>query len=343
MIFYLIGVGLSRAPYYLQERIFRDRGRISDFWSPKASRQAAVLITCNRLEIYAVAGDLAEYIRTVMLFKSRFGYLFRARAAYVKAGKKEIFAHALRLASGLDSQLKGETQILEQIRAWVKGGLLPALIKDLWEDIIPLAENIRQETGLDDEKRNIASAVYEDLARRVPDKKLFEIIVVGTGRVAELLAEYRPARARVYFAAHKKYKRAKHLAWQTGGRALRLKDVRGRLPAATALISATSSPHRIFSADYIAHAATNRKGLLYLYDLARPCDIEPAAGRLNGIVLKNLNNSADIFERYAAGISHNIKLAEYLVGEAVKQRKEELRSYEFKIWDQAEQAGYQAS
>lgn len=340
MIFYLIGVNFKNAPYYIQERISGDRGQITGFWEDSPSRQAAVLNTCNRLEVYAVARDAGEYLKAVMLFKSRFGYLFDR--AYIKAGEREIFSHAARLASGLDSQLKGERQILEQIKVWAGRGSFPALLGEIWREIVPIAEDIRKESKLDNEEYNIASVVYDDLLRNVRDARLLRVIVVGTGRVAELIAKYKPADVRLYFAAHKNYKRAGYLARRAGGRAVHLRDVRNNLLRADALISATSSPHRIFSRDYFAGSAAKRNRPLYVYDLAMPCDIEPASGRVSGVVLKNLNNSDELFERHAAGISDNIKLAEYLVEEAVKNYKEELSVYDLKDWDAAEQIGYQA-
>jgi|GEM_PF-740002 len=340
MIFYLIGVNFKDVPYYIQERISGDRRQITGFWEDSPSRQAAVLNTCNRLEVYAIARDIWEYLRAIMLFKIRFGYLFDK--AYIKAGEKEVFSHAVRLAAGLDSQLKGETQILEQIKVWAGRESFLALLGEIWREAVQIAEDIRKESKLDNEKYNIPSVVYDDLLRNLHDARLLRVIVVGTGRVAELIAEYKPANIRLYFAAHKNYKRAGYLARKTGGIALHLRDVHNHLLHVDALISATSSPHRIFSRDYFAEAAAKRNSPLYVYDLAMPCDIEPAAGKLDGVILKNLNNSDELFERHAAGVSDNIKLAEYLVEEAVKNHKEELSIYDLKGWNAAEQIGYQA-
>lgn len=340
MIFYLIGVNFKDVPYHIQERVSGDKKQIAEFWETDVSRHAAVLSTCNRLEVYAVARDVREYLEAVLLFKSRFGYLFDK--VNIKAGEREVFSHAVRLAAGLDSQLKGERQILEQVKAWAGRGSFPALLGEIWRQTVPIAEDIRKESRLDNEEYNIASVVYDDLLRNIRDARLLRVVVVGTGRVAELIAEYKPGGIGLYFAAHKNYKRAEQLARRSGGNALHLRDVQNRILHADALISATSSPHRIFNRDYLAEILAKRTRPLYVYDLAMPCDIEPEAGKLDGVVLRNLNNSDELFERHAAGISDNIKLAEYLVEEAVKNRKEELSGYDLKDWDAAEQIGYQA-
>ena len=341
MILYLIGVNYKYAPYILHSKICREKREIADFWNNRALLQSAILKTCNRLEIYASANNVGEYWRDVKAFKETFRFFFVN--AYMKVNKKDMFLHGLRLAVGLDSQLKGELQILEQIKAWIGYSSFPQVLNDFWQEVLPLAEEIRQESGLNKKEHNIASITFEDLLEMSDHVNKQKIVVVGTGRIAELFADFRPPSAELYFAAHKNYEKARYLARKTGGAVISLKDIAHVLKDADALVSATSSPHTIFNKNDFDEIISGRDKPLYVYDLALTYDVEPEVGKLNGVILKNLNGSDELFKKHTTRIKRNIQYAEYLAAKVIDDHKEEFGNYDFKSGNETERIGYQAS
>ncbi len=110
MTFYLIGIDYKTVPYEIREAAYRIQRHIIEYWRRS---KAAVLITCNRIEIYGVAPSRSEAKSLTEGFRHHFGNYFKDAYAYY--GREEVFKHGLRLACGLESQLKGEIQILHQL------------------------------------------------------------------------------------------------------------------------------------------------------------------------------------------------------------------------------------
>ena len=313
MYFYLIGIDYKTVPLGVRESFYRQRLEIIDFWRAK---EAALLFTCNRIEIYATGNNEDTAFGYITEFSKNFPDFFKY--AYVKYGEKEVFQHALRLASGLESQLAGELQIFQQLRNWRIQRYLPFALDGLWKKVLYLSEVIRLQSGLNDDENNIASVVYADLNKHLNSARPQEIIVVGTGKIAELLAKYRQRGIRLNFAAHKNYQKAKELAKSSGGRAFLLEDLAQVLAKAGALISATASPHYVLRKEDFFNASHP----FYVYDLALPRDIEPAVRDLPGIFLRNLDDLKKVIRQFNQRNQEKIQLASRLVEEAIEGYQE---------------------
>lgn len=298
MNFYLIGIDHRSAPLDIREEIQRSRKAIVGFLKIRAPSAAALLITCNRIEIYGIAGDAAGAACCIRDFLEVFPAF--AGYAYIRNGEKEVLKHALYLACGIQSQLAGETQIFVQLQKWIAEESMPYDIKNLWQKALLSAEKVRALSGLDRGGFNIADVVFYDLKKRVCLSDKLKIIIAGTGRIAELAARYRMPQASMTFVSHKNYARAVLLAEVSGGKAAAFGDLAGLLAEADALISATASPHYIFRKTHFIKFSRSAERPLYAYDLAVPRDIEPDIARLKGVYLQNLadlDGVMDIFNR----------------------------------------------
>lgn len=311
MSFYLIGTDYKRADIALREKIYLRRKEILSFYK-EIFQEAALFSTCNRFEIY---GFVKDSIR------------FRAPAGnwYFAEGKLKLLRHVLRVATGLESQIKGEQQILEQINSWRIG--LPENLAKFWQEVYFEALDIRQQSGLNRSEYNIASFVFDDLNKNQSNFKPLKLIVIGTGKVAHALAVNRPKDFRLVFAAHKNKSRAEKLAEYAKGEVVSLKDLEQAVSEADALISATASPHYILNKEEAARIISTRERPLYIYDLAIPRDIEPAAGEIKGVVLKNLDDLTLIFEEHNKKILQKLNLAEYLIEERIKGYEERVKDW----------------
>ncbi len=319
MNFYLTGIDYRSSPLDRRERIYRKRRAIAGFWAAHSSQQAAILITCNRFEIYGIAEDIAEAKRHIDIFSREFPEF--AKDGYTKLGKEHVFRHALRLASGLKSQLKGEGEILEQLNAWCNQPGFPLELFRLWNEAIWDAQYIRLEARLNERKYNIATLVLEDIFEHVHHDKRIEIAIVGTGKVAELFASNSAPEARFSFIANKNYLKARQLAGRVRGEVFSFDDLPDIILKVDAIVSATASPHFILRKDGLSTIAAKRANALYLYDVAMPRDIDPKVGEIKNIILKNTEDLAGLFLKYNESIDHRINLAAYLVEEAVERHK----------------------
>ena len=338
MNFFCLGIDYKTAPLSAREAICRKGKAIADFWAGRPALRAAILATCNRFEIYSITDDEAFARAHIDIFKE--SYKQFSGYGYALYGKREVFRHILRLATGLESQIKGEPQILRQLAAWSGKKDFPQPLLELVYDALLASHEIRSRSGLKETENNIAALVFDDILEKVEEKGLLDIVVAGTGKIAELFALYRPQGTRIYFAAHKNIAKAKVLAGRAAGRALDFKELPGLLASANVLISATSSPHIIFNKEYFYKIAPARKGALYIYDLAVPRDVDTAAGNIKGIILKDMDGLSDAYERHNLALNQSLALAEYLVGEAVKDYERGLNEKTSQGRHEAQSAGY---
>lgn len=314
MNYYLIGANYRTLPFELQEELFRQRREIQDFWDSRLLSEAAVLFTCNRVEIY-VAGFSARINDDIGEFRERFKRLFGN--GYILLGERALLRHGLRLASGLDSQLQGESQIFYQLQIWTAQNNFPPALASLWERALSGSRMIRARAGLDQEEINIARMVLRDLAEQSELAGSREIIVIGTGKIAELFARVCPQSWRLHFLANKHYTKAQELAKRSKGEAHTLADLPQLVPSADALISATASPHYVIGTKHFSGLNDRMTRPLYIYDLGMPRDVEPETGNLPGVHLKNLNDLAGIIGRENRLRQEALGRAERLVEEVM--------------------------
>lgn len=301
MSFYLIGIDHKKTPIGIREAAHWKRAEVAEFLSKLPAGRATILSTCSRFEIYGVTKDPFSAGVIVDLLKDKFRPLFNN--AYAKYGQEKVFKHLVRLAAGLESQIRGELQIYSQLGAWAGQDDLPPKLAGLAHDALLAAHDVRMKNGFNKPDSNIAVFVYKKILSEIHPNKLLDIVVIGTGKIAELFAAYKPQGVRLYFAAHKNILKAEGLARKAQGKALFLKELPECLKTADVLISATASPHRVFDKNYFLKIAASRKQELYIYDLALPRDVAPVVKSIDGIILKNIDEvfiNVDLKSRYKA-------------------------------------------
>jgi len=327
MNFYLIGIDYKSAPVEIREAIFKERKDISAYWA-NFSSQTVILSTCNRFEIYLVSANQADILKRINLFKSRFPQF--SKYSYIKISRKEIFLHALRLATGLESQLKGELQILGQLERWIAQDQFPTNLKALWQEAIALARDIRFESGFNNSENNLAGLILEDLAKSSRIQGKIDIIVIGTGKISQLFASTQHSRFNFSFVAHKNQIRARQLAKQAGGKYISFQELPQALENAQVLISATTSPHFILRKEDIPSQIFKGDKSFLIYDLALPRDIDPEIGKIRNIVLYNLDDLSSIFQKHSNRIQEQINRAEFLTLEAKNRFQEIANEHDLK-------------
>ena len=317
MNFYLIGVDYQSAPPEIRQKLHSRRSQIESFWSSIAALDTAILVTCNRFDVSIAARTDKEFAASLERFNKEFPEFYAY--SYVKESSLKVLRYGLRLACGLESQLKGEFQIQEQLGVWLKQNKFPKSLFEFWYRIIKSASEIRFNSGLNSDEINIAKILFEDLKNLYVNKEKIEMAVVGTGKLAVLLAECRPNNVQLTFIARKNRLRAEALANRVGGKVLSFNQLKAVISNIDVLVSAAASPHIILKSEDIPDSVLERDEPLYIYDLGFPMNVAKELGNRKNIILKNLDDLVLSAKNTSNYLDGNFNLAEYLIEERVKE------------------------
>jgi len=334
MNFYVIGIDYRTIQPEIRQGICRQREKIDEHCRNINFAQAAVVFTCNRIEIYGIASDVFSVWKIAYSLRQKFSDLFSK--IYVKHSNEATIRHALRLACGLESPILGEQQIVDQLKLWIKSNFLSFPLKALWLQILTAAENIRFRSGIDVGKSDIAEFVLGDLKRRIDFQKQKEIIVIGTGKITQLISEKQIGKTKLYFVSRKRHSRARRLARNSNGQAILLDDLEKKLLTADAIISATASPHFVLKRSHLIKVTSQRKRILYLYDLAVPPDIDPAVASIKNVFLQDLDSLDKLFKQHNQNFKPYALSAELLIEEAVRAIEDKIDEYAYQVRDAAQ-------
>lgn len=315
MHLFCIGVDYKSAALSVRETLYRQRAAIARFFMQR-DVPYAIFSTCNRFEIYAAHGTPGTGMALRQDFCAQFGAF---SGGYYHEGECAVFGHALRLVCGLKSQLIGESQIKEQIESWLAHDTLFEPLESMWRYAAIHAEAIRRLSGLTRENSDIVSLVYDDIAAH--QGVVRRIAILGTGKLAELLAQRAPYGARLIFISRKHYQRAKMLALRFSGQAVSLSNAAGQLKRSDVLIGATTSPHVIVKQETLAGAVVARVKPFLVYDIAIPRVIAPQA-RIPGVTIKTMDDLQTLFTRHNEFIIRKIQRAESLITRVMQEYRE---------------------
>ena len=298
----LVGTNHTRAPLAVRERLAaHDHGRelLQHLTGSAAVAEAVGLSTCNRCELYMVGAD-ADAMRDAAV--QGLGALSGHAAErlepmlYVHRGEPAA-RHLFGVAGGLDSMVPGEAQILAQIREayesaaeWDTTG---PVTNRLFHQALEAGKRVRHETAIGQGGASPASVAAELVAGRLGEElAAARVLVVGAGRVAELVAANLYARGvAAIVVANRDPSRAAALASRFGGRAVDLADLREAIAAADVVVASTAAPEPLIGPDDVP------PGRRVLIDLAVPRDIDPAVAGVDGASLHTIDDLESVVAR----------------------------------------------
>ncbi|MCG8430022.1 MAG: hypothetical protein MJA29_02465 [Candidatus Omnitrophica bacterium] len=318
MISYFIGVRFSSLDRACKNACARRRPAISASVRRNLTN-AAVFSTCNRLEIHGLADDTEALVKAGSYVED----LLNPVPGSVRRGfsSDETYLHGLRLACGLDSEIVGEREIVRQLLCWIDDPEFPAGLRAFWHDILAAARQIRAASGLDVYSRTIADLVFEHMFSTDKWRPGPVLLVIGTGKVAGLLADRVPQGCRLIFAARKKRPRAEQLALASGGSLVSFDRISQAVSLVDAVISATASPHPVLNAGMLRQAMSVRGRPLTVYDLAVPYDIDPRAAGVPGITLVTIDDLQKSRGVLPQELLSAVCTAERMIGEYASTRR----------------------
>ena len=305
----LIGLNHRTAPVEVRERLAIARSRLGDasreLRETTGLQEAAVLSTCNRVEVYGLTADADAASRAARQFLAVPPYhLYELR-------DRECVQHLWEVVCGLDSMVLGETEILGQVKdayaaAHAAGATGPVLNR-LFQKAFAAAKHIRTTTAIARGATSVGN-VAVDLAEKIfRDLAPCTVMVVGTGEISETTAKaLRRRGVGGILVCSRSPDRAREFAAQMGGQAISYNDWPEHFPLVDIVITATGAPHPIVTADKLRPLLTHRRRPLFLIDISVPRNVEAACGDLEDVFLYDIDDLQQIAQNNLAAREREI-------------------------------------
>ena len=293
MQLFAFGINHQTAPLALREQVvFHAENLVQalrDLVDRNPVKEAAIISTCNRTEIYCDTAEPREALRWLADYHQLKAQHLEPHVYQLP--HEQAVKHAFRVASGLDSMVLGEPQILGQFKDAVRtagqAGTLGLLLNKLFQRTFSVAKTVRSETDIGASTVSMASAAVRFAERIYPSIAEQSTLFIGAGEMIELTATHFGARhPRHMTFANRTIERAQHLAERFRGRAISLNDLPSQLAVHDIIVSCTASMLPIIGKGLIESALRARKHRpLLLIDLAVPRDVEAEVGALDDVCL----------------------------------------------------------
>jgi glutamyl-tRNA reductase len=301
MQLYTIGVNHTTAPISIREHVaFSDdnlRHALNDLTAKNAA-EAAILSTCNRTEIYVqsqkpepVVDWLARYHKLDIQHVKPYIYTLT---------NQDAVKHAFRVASGLDSMVLGEPQILGQFKQSVKiaqdAGTLGTLLHKLFQRTFEVAKEVRTNTDIGANSISMAAAATKLAQRIFGNISEQKVLFIGAGEMIELCANHFAAqKPKSMTVANRTIERGAELAEKIGGSAILLNDLPDRFSEFDIVITSTASQLPIVGLGMVERAIKARRHRpIFMVDLAVPRDVEPEVAALDDVFLYTVDDLAQV-------------------------------------------------
>jgi glutamyl-tRNA reductase len=288
--------------------------------------EAVVLSTCNRTEIYTVThGDdcqraTAEFLRTMLDAADGdfFRYVYHLRGM-------DAARHLFRVASGLESMIVGECEILGQIKQALetaeKAGMASLPLRQTFQGAIRTGRLVREQTGISRNPLSASSVAVELAAGVIGDLKECRMLVIGAGDAGRLVARAARDRGASQIAVANRTKdRAQALASLLNGLPTDLSDLDNQLRQANIVVACAAAPHPILSFCRVEAAMAGRPNVpLVIIDIAMPRNVEPEVSNIPNVRLHNLDDLTGLAHVNRKQREGEIQHAEQIVAEEVEK------------------------
>lgn len=316
-----LGINHKTAPVDVREQaVFAPEilpDALSDIIQRGVAQEVAIISTCNRTEVYC--GLLPEQKAETLEWFCQYLKLDTTKVKpYLYEHPNELAVqHAFRVASGLDSMVLGEPQILGQMKdafaAAHKAGTTGKILNRLFQQTFSVAKTVRTDTAIGASAVSVASAavtlakqIFNDLSKKT-------VMLIGAGEMIELCARHLNDNDIGHMiVANRTVERADLVAKEFRAEAISLTEMPLRLADADIVISSTASQLPILGKGAVERALKQRKHRpMFMVDIAVPRDIEPEVGELNDIYLYTVDDLKDV-------VQENLKSRQKAAGEAEK-------------------------
>jgi glutamyl-tRNA reductase len=311
----LLAVGLNHntAPVSLREQLALAPDQLGNAvqsartwfarYNERGSDEAAILSTCNRTEMYAASGAPNPLDASAQFLAHYHALNYsELRPHLYMLPQDDAVRHAFRVASGLDSMVLGEPQILGQMKDAVRtadeAGGLGTYLHQLFQRSFAVAKEVRSTTEIGAHSVSMAAAAVR-LSQRIFDRIGDQnVLFIGAGEMIELCATHFAAQGpKSITIANRTMERGETLAARFNGKAIRLAELPERLAQFDIVITSTASSLPLIGLGLVERAIKARRHRpMFMVDLAVPRDIEPEVARLDDVFLYSVDDLAQVVQ-----------------------------------------------
>jgi glutamyl-tRNA reductase len=304
MTLFTLGLDHRTAPLSTRERLAFHveelRQALRDLIHGGSAHEAVILSTCNRTELHCQADD--PRAATDWLARYRGVPLSGIEPCLYTHLERDAVRHIFRVASGLDSMVLGEPQILGQMKEAVRvareAGALGGTLDKLFQQSFSVAKDVRSGTAIGENSVSMAAVVArlaERIFGRIGEQ---QVLFIGAGEMIGLCAAHFAARRpRRMVIANRTVERGREMAEKLGGTAIRLEDLTTRFAEFDIVVSCTASRLPIIGLGLVERAIrTRRHRPIFMVDLAVPRDVEQEVGRIDDVFLYTLDDLGRIVQ-----------------------------------------------
>ncbi len=321
MQLYTFGINHQTAPLAVREQVaFNADGMenaLRDLVENGGAKEAAILSTCNRMELYCNA----EHPEHAVDWLAGYHHMPRKDIEpylYLLPREKAI-KHSFRVASGLDSMVLGEPQILGQMKQAVRqaeeAGTLGFLLHKLFQRTFSVAKDVRTQTEIGSNLVSMAAAAVKMAERIFPNISEQSVLFIGAGEMIELNAVHFAARTpKRITVANRTLERAETLTRRIGGHAITLTDLPEQLGHHDIIVTCTGSPLPILGKGMVERALKIRKHRpMFIVDLAVPRDVEIEVAELDDVFMYTVDDIAEVVKEGVDARQGAVKEAEVII------------------------------
>jgi len=291
----------------LETLSFKDKtNAYADISSFDGTQESVLIQTCNRIELYLVSENGDKTVKSaVEYFTNRVSaHPEEACKAVEYAVNRDALSHLLRVASGLESMVIGEDQVINQVwNAYLeaeKANATGPILNLLFNRAVNAGRRVRRETGINRGAVSVGSAAVELAENLLGNLNGKKILVLGAGEIGTLVAKAMAKRClNPIFVANRTYERALRLAEELGGKAVMFDKLGAVLVDADVVFCSTSAPHYLITKELVSWLmpARQNKNDLLVIDLSNPRNVEETIQQLPHIKLYNIDDLTLITER----------------------------------------------
>ncbi len=323
MQLFLLGLSHKTAPVEVREKLALSSERLPQalhfLQRAIGVREAAILSTCNRAEIYAVGDERAGARLESFLDEFQHVPASSLRGSLYHGLDAQSARHLFRVASGIESLVLGESEILGQVKSAFEmardSGTSSQVLDELFRRAIACGKRARTETAIGRGALSVGSAAVE-LARQIfGPLQGHTVLILGAGKMSARTAKTLVSSgAKRVLVANRTYEKAAELAAEFDGEAVHWDEFPKRLAEADIVIASTRAPGYIVRAEHVAQAMKIRRHRpLFLVDIAVPRDIDPAAHQLNNVFVYDIDDLQGVVNANLAQRTNELAQVETII------------------------------
>jgi len=315
-------VTYRNAPIHLLEKFaFKDVDAAHQTFLSSGFDECVILQTCNRVEVFAAAKEAGQE-KLLEEWASAAGLAETDFAAFeVDLGNAAV-SHLMKLASGLDSLVLGEDQILGQVRRAIEfsrsNHYASSGLSVIFDRALKVGSRVRTATGINRGNVSIASVALSLADEYFDDLKGKRIMLIGTGEAASLVAKALKKREVEFIVTSRVQERARSFADRVAGTPIPFDSALEMLRKVDMIFTATKAPYRLITFERIEKAMKNRKEGIMIFDLSNPRTVDDRVTEIHGVKLVNMDQIAELVGKNMRSRVKEVRSAEKLIDDEMK-------------------------